>query len=569
MRQLHRGKAGFAGELDRLLGGVRRIAEMPEPLLEVGLQVMEISPIHAPRRREPAFHRLQQIARGRVVALADERGGHRVVDFEQVGGEPVTLGDLARLGDHRRRLIVAAIDVVPERKMRAPPHLHQRRDLGRAQDRLDPRDEAVGRVALGRPVEIVEQRRGGHHPRVEVALAVSISSSRRRALTASSGSSGRRNRSTMTCAARARNSLSRSISRGALPVEQAFELRQPAIERREVRPFVVVPGDDRVEGERLPAQIASGAKGLVGTLERRAAPRRPHEDPCATVPVFEPRIGFPHRLRQRLDPVRERLRPSLARPVERVGDDDPAHRLDVVRVAEERQRVARLPARFRSMAARAVAPRRSSLDKRAFASSSRNSRNEPVVVVSRRRAAAAVDEEVPPIEIIEKLRGLVGPRERHRLLRRERRRYRRQHQHALVLGSRAIEDLAGEILEDRVLAFADRLVERRPGAAHVLAQEHERRHPAIALPRDPRDGLAVELCIAAEHRFRFVGRARERCGLDPRDTPARDEPRELLRRVAAGDRDDGDAVRHLLERMREGAAQVRCRCGPPGSCRER
>jgi hypothetical protein len=211
----------------------------------------------------------------------------------------------------------------------------------------------------------------------------------------------------MTCAARARNSLSRSSFRRVFRAEQAVELRQPAIERREVRPLVVVPGDDRVEGERLAAQIAGGAKGLVGTLERRTAQRRPHEDPGATVPVFEPRIGFPHRLRQRLDPVRERLRPSLARPVERVGDDDSAHRLDIVRVAEERQRVARLPARFheqggpRARQAQLVGrqPPLRFLEQK-FAKQS-------VVMVSRRRSAPAVDEEVPPIEVIEQSRRLL------------------------------------------------------------------------------------------------------------------------------------------------------------------
>ena len=76
-----------------------------------------------------------------------------------------------------------------------------------------------------------------------------------------------------------------------------------------------------------------------------------------------------------------------------------------------------------------------------------------VVVVGRRRAAAPVDEEVPPIEVIEQCAASLAAGQRDRLRLRERRRNRGQHQHALVLGLRAIEDLAGEILEDRVLAL--------------------------------------------------------------------------------------------------------------------
>jgi hypothetical protein len=95
-----------------------------------------------------------------------------VVDLEQVGDEPVALGDPARFADHRRRFFVAAADVVPERQVRAPPDLHQRRDRGLGEDRLDPRDERVGGIPFRRPVEIVEQRRGGHHPRVQVGLAI-------------------------------------------------------------------------------------------------------------------------------------------------------------------------------------------------------------------------------------------------------------------------------------------------------------------------------------------------------------------------------------------------------------
>ena len=123
-------------------------AEVPEPLLEVRAQVMEVRPVHAAGRRQAPLHRVEQRLRGRVVALADERGGLRMVDLEQVGLEPVALGDRARLGDHRGRLVVAAVDVVPEREVRAPPHLHQRRDLGRARIGSMRATSAVGRVAL-------------------------------------------------------------------------------------------------------------------------------------------------------------------------------------------------------------------------------------------------------------------------------------------------------------------------------------------------------------------------------------------------------------------------------------
>jgi hypothetical protein len=61
VRHLHRRQPGFAREIDRLLGGLRRIAEVTEPLLQIRLQMMEVRPVHAAGRGKPALHRLQQL----------------------------------------------------------------------------------------------------------------------------------------------------------------------------------------------------------------------------------------------------------------------------------------------------------------------------------------------------------------------------------------------------------------------------------------------------------------------------------------------------------------------------
>src|SRR5258705_13806736 len=64
------------------------------------------------------------------------------------------------------------------------------------------------------------------------------------------------------------------------------------------------------------------------------------EDPCAAVPVREPRVLLAHRRRQRFDPIRKRLRAALARPFERMREDELAHLFPFAGIAKQRERLA-------------------------------------------------------------------------------------------------------------------------------------------------------------------------------------------------------------------------------------
>ncbi len=314
--------------------------------------------------------------------------------------------------------------------------------------------------------------------------------------------------------------------------QQALELRQPAIDRREIRPLVVVAGHDGVQRQGLPAQIVGGAERREGALECRAAALRLDEDPRAADPVFEPRIGCAHARRQRLDPVGYGLGTALTCPLERVGVNQRAHRLPLARVAEQRQRIAHLPALGEKLG-RALGHLLPLGAGKALAHLfEQKLAKQRVVVVARLRAAAPIREQMAAIQVVEQSRRILAAGEGDRLGLRDRRRNRGQHQHALVLGFCAGEYLAREILEDRVLAFAERLVERRATAAQVLAQKHQRCDPPVALALDALQVFAVEL-MGAEYRLGFFGRAAQRRRVDARDPEARDQPREFRRRISA------------------------------------
>ena len=95
-----------------------------------------------------------------------------MVDLEHIRLEPITLGDGAGIGHHRGRLAVASVDVMPERKVGAPPHLHQRRDFRPGENGFDAPDQRCGRFALGLPVDVIEQRGRGHDANVDVVFFV-------------------------------------------------------------------------------------------------------------------------------------------------------------------------------------------------------------------------------------------------------------------------------------------------------------------------------------------------------------------------------------------------------------
>ena len=89
----------------------------------------------------------------------------------------------------------------------------------------------------------------------------------------------------------------------------------------------------------------------------------------------------------------------------------------------------------------------------------------------------------------------------------------------------------------------------------MLAQQHQRGGPAVALTLDAPHGVAVER-RAAEECVRLVLGAAQIRDVDARDLASRAEPGELLRRVGAREHDDVDAFRELLEPCGEGCALV-------------
>jgi len=172
MRQLQCRQIQFAGERDGALRVLRRRCRMAEPLLEHRTEMMKERPLHPARRRQPALHNVESLAGRRMLAAVDQRGCLRMIDVEQIRLEPVSLGNCARLRHRGRRIAVTPVRVVPERQMRTPLHLHQRTHAGSVDDGRDARDQRRRGFACRLPVDVVEQRTAGHHPQVEIGLAV-------------------------------------------------------------------------------------------------------------------------------------------------------------------------------------------------------------------------------------------------------------------------------------------------------------------------------------------------------------------------------------------------------------
>ena len=511
--------------------------------------MVEIRPVHAPARRAPALDGCQPSLRFVEIAAAHQVADLRVLDLEQVRFEAAALGDGARLGRHRPRLVVAPAEEVPERQVRAPPDLHQRRRVGLREQGLDPRHEPVRRGALGVPVEVVEQHRRAHHPHVDVRLPIEElvePAGAAREVRMPGPAKEQRDQPR-----RLRAQFVRGVERGlAVGCEQAFELGHPTIDGREVGPLVVVADDDGVQCEHPAVDVAGGAERVVRVFQRRARALGLQEDPGAAEPVVEPGIGAAQRRRQRFDPVGQRLRAAVARPFPCVRLDEPRHRCPVVRFAVEGECrdgfAARLeqPGRARDELAPGVGGQvPAPLLEQEFA-------EQRVVVVDRRLAAAPVDEQVAAIEVLEQPRHVVVAGERDRLGFGHRRQDRRLHQRAAVVGARAAEDLAGEVLEDRVAPFAEGLLERRAGPGEMLAQQDQCRDPALALALDPPHDGGVER-VAIEQGGGLLGRAAQLRRLDPRDAPAGRKARELGRRRRAGEHDHADAFGDLLQALRE------------------
>ncbi len=183
---------------------------------------------------------------------------------------------------------------------------------------------------------------------------------------------------------------------------------------------------------------------------------------------------------------------------------------------------------------------------------------ERVVVVGGLRPAPPVGEEVAAVEVLEQAPDIVPARQRHRVRLRERRRDRGQHQRALVLGLCGIEDLPGEVLEDRLLAFGERGVECSAVPAQVLAQQHQRRDPAVALALDPLEIRRSELRVF-EDGFGFLGIAAQLRLIDERDPPVRDQACEFRRRLGPRHDDERDAFGNLFEPLRQCGALPRRR----------
>src|SRR5262245_61239466 len=129
-------------------------------------------PLHPPRRGETPLHLAEPDASGVVLAYVDQRRRFRMVDVEQVGLEAVALRDVTSLGHDRGRLAVAAVHVMPEGDVGAPRDLHQRRDFRRCHYGIDASHEATRGLALGIPIDVVEQDRRRLYSYVEIALAI-------------------------------------------------------------------------------------------------------------------------------------------------------------------------------------------------------------------------------------------------------------------------------------------------------------------------------------------------------------------------------------------------------------
>ena len=209
--------------------------------------------------------------------------------------------------------------------------------------------------------------------------------------------------------------------------QQALELRQPAIDRCEIRPLVVVAGHDRVERQRLPAQIAGGAERREGALECGAAARRLDEDPRPAEPVFEPRIALAHARRQSFDPIGQRLRAPLTGPFERVCANERTHSLPFARVAEEPKRFAHLAALDEQPGSTRACPAPLGARKPPAQLLQKELAKQRVVVISRLLAAAPIGEQMPAKKVVEQSRRLFASGERDGFGGRNRRRNRRQH----------------------------------------------------------------------------------------------------------------------------------------------
>src|SRR4030095_14593971 len=176
-----------------------------------------------------------------------------------------------------------------------------------------------------------------------------------------------------------------------------------------------------------------------------------------------------------------------------------------------------------------------------------------VIVIRDLLTAAPIREQVMAVQVLEHPRRLVAPAKRGGFGTGDRRRNRTEHQHALVLRPRAVEDLAREILKDRVLALAEGVVERCAAPAKMLPQQHERRHPPVAFALNAQKLLRGDR-LAAEDGLRLVLRAAKRRSVDARNTPARHEAREFGRRIGARYHDDRNALGHLFQSWRESRA---------------
>ena len=179
-----------------------------------------------------------------------------------------------------------------------------------------------------------------------------------------------------------------------------------------------------------------------------------------------------------------------------------------------------------------------------------------MVVISQLRTAAPIGEKVVLIQVLEQAGRFVVAGERSGVGRRDRRCNRREHEHALVLRPRAVENFSGEVLEDRLFAFAKRLIERRAAMAQVLAQQHERCNPAVTLRVDPRHVVRVEVSLS-QYRLGLVERTAELCLVYARDAAARPEPGEFGRRIRSRYDDNRDSVGDFRQPLRKRGALLR------------
>ena len=314
-------------------------------------------------------------------------------------------------------------------------------------------------------------------------------------------------------------------------------------------------------GHQHPAHVAVRDETFVrGREQLLRAPRMAVQERDAEI-QRKPWLALPQVVRQRVDPLRERIRTPFGNQ-RRTGAKRESHqRRPCFRLAIQRRCRVEFAATH-ELAAGAIERCAALVGCQALAALVQQELAEQCMELIDRIAAraASIGEQVLPVQVIEHARriGIVG--DRRCIAAGHRRQQCRQQQRALVVRARALEDLAGEIGEHRFLAFrnAARRVERAR-AREMLAHENDAGRPAVAGAVDLARYRRIESC-AGSHRLRFVLGEAKLAPIDLRDRLVGDQSRHLRRRRHPRHEHQIEARRRFTQPLAE-------RVTPRGGCR--